>query len=78
MQKVDKHQAEIVPISQNTTPEEVAETLLYLTRNLPSTDSFCTKYYQIRKYLGPSFPEAYTDLPEEVRIIIARHRKRKN
>ncbi len=60
------------------TPEQVAEMLLYLTRNLPSTDSFCAKYYKIRTYLGPSFPEAYTDLPEEVRIIIARHRRTKN
>lgn len=76
MRKVSKQLTDNVQNNQNRTPEQVAKMLLYLTKNLPSTDSFCTKYYKIRTYLGPNFPEAYTDLPEEVRIIIAKQRRK--
>ena len=38
-------------------------------------DSLCTKYYQALQHLRPEFPKAYTELPENVRKIIANSRR---
>lgn len=78
MSRIRIQKTDSVPSDQKRTPEQIADMLFYLTKNLPSTDSFCTKYYKIRPYLGPNFPEAYTDLPEMIRTLIAKRRRCKN